>query len=139
MEYILVLLDPIVNSDYHILLILGMGASYSGSIVKNGINWTYGLIREHWPIRGGPNKAMSRIKLKEELRQCEMGPISVRGQQYPWQHISEMNLSTLSSRTYFGTTSQLRVGHWIKDKNKKGRQISSKAATSALIVSQPTL
>ena len=48
-----------------------------------------------------------------------MGSISVRGQQYPQQNVSEMNLSTLSSRTYFGTTSQLRVGHWIKDKDKK--------------------
>ena len=40
-----------------------------------------------------------------------MGPISVQGQKYPRQHVFEMNLSTLSSRTYFGAMSQLRVGH----------------------------
>ena len=48
-----------------------------------------------------------------------MGPISVRGQKYSRQHVSEMNLSALSSRTYFGATSQLRVGHWTRDKDKK--------------------
>ena len=96
-----------------------MGASYSGSIIKSGVNWAYNPIRGCWPIRGGPNEAMSRIKLGEEEGQCEMGPISVQGQQYPQQHVSEMNLSTLSSRTYFGTASQLRVGHWIRDKDKK--------------------
>ena len=48
-----------------------------------------------------------------------MGPISVRGQKYPRQHVSEMNLSTLSSRTYFEATSPLRVGHWTRDKDKK--------------------
>ena len=48
-----------------------------------------------------------------------MGPISVQGQKYPRQHMSEMNLSTLSLRTYFEAMTQLRVGHWIRDKDKK--------------------
>ena len=43
-----------------------VGVSYSGSIVKSGINWAYGPIRGCWTIQGGPNKAMSRIKLREE-------------------------------------------------------------------------
>ena len=48
-----------------------------------------------------------------------MGPISVRGQKYSRQHVSEVNLSTLSSQTYFEATSWLRVGHWTRDKDKK--------------------
>ena len=48
-----------------------------------------------------------------------MGPISVRGQKYSRQHVSEVNLSALSSQTYFGATSRLRVGHWTRDKDKK--------------------
>ena len=48
-----------------------------------------------------------------------MGPISVRGQKPSRQHVSEVNLSAISSRTYFGVTSQLRVGHWTRDKNRK--------------------
>ena len=51
-----------------------------------------------------------------------MGPISARGQKYPRQHASEMNLNTLSSRTYFGATSQLRVGHRTRDKDKKANK-----------------
>ena len=48
-----------------------------------------------------------------------MGPISARGQKYSRQHVSEVNLSALSSRTYSGATSQLRVGHRTRDKDKK--------------------
>ena len=48
-----------------------------------------------------------------------MGPINIRGQKPSWQLVSEVNLSALSSQTYFEVTSQLRVGHWTRDKNKK--------------------
>ena len=68
-----------------------------------------------------------------------MGPISVRGQKFSRQHVSKTNLSALSSRTYFRATSQLRVGHWTRDKDKKADKYLQKAATSTLIASQPTL
>ena len=43
-----------------------MGANYSGSIVKSGIKWAYGPIQGCWTIQEGPNKAMSKMKLREE-------------------------------------------------------------------------
>ena len=67
-----------------------------------------------------------------------MGPINVRGQKPSRQLVSEVNLSALSSHLLRGYVTT-KVGHWTRDKNKKGRQISSKASTSALIASQPTL
>ena len=48
-----------------------------------------------------------------------MGPISIREQKYTQQQVSEVNLSALSSRTYYGVTSQWRVEHWTNDKSKK--------------------
>ena len=50
----------------YIYIYMAVGASYSGSIVKSGINWAYDPIRGCWPIRGGPNETMSRTELREE-------------------------------------------------------------------------
>ena len=62
---------------------------------------------------------MGGIKLREEQRQCEMGPISVRGQKSSRQRMSEVNLSVIPSQTYFRVTPQLRIGHWTMDEERK--------------------
>ena len=62
---------------------------------------------------------MGGIKLREEQRQCEMGPISVQGQKSFGQRVSEVNLSAIPSQTYLRVTPQLRIGHWTRDKERK--------------------
>ena len=48
-----------------------------------------------------------------------MGPICVRGQKPPRQCVSKVNLSVISSQTYFRVTPQLKMGHWTRDKKRK--------------------
>ena len=68
-----------------------------------------------------------------------MGPVFVQGQNPSQQHVSETNLSPVSSQTYFEAMLPLKEGHWPKAKEKKDKQISLTAAASALIASQLTL